>query len=534
MKKKILLFLFMMLIFACTLAVSANAKDVYLEPIPDELKAQNDTFTHFVVFEEEKYFVSSGDTINGLNTDVMNNDMNSEGIDKSKIGSEYLTRYNVPAYIGETLITYVNLNSMKTHQYFENVCGYVQLAGTVSKVHDMNDCVQQLRCVDFGENSQITVLPDSFARNAKKMASVKNLPRNLTTIGPQAFNNCYGAFRGELYINATAINDFAFNNAISNVTHIVLGPNVKSIGTQALTVVVKGEIPAFYAPSDLKAALVSIEFQCDVSQIKFATQGNNTGAFYFPVSSARTAYEKLTSIILSHPDNVAKVTEGSIFNDFTADGITILFNDADGLDDYVTTHDFSICSDIRYERFDEDGVMTMSCSKCGARTTKVATALLTCLGYSVGPDGYSLKAGFKINPSEIERYITLYPNFKFGIIILNANSISSSENVFEGYVLNDKIKGLEVEISSIDYQILNVDIGNFDIGIASSLELSIGAYAIDTNGNISVMQYVDTNNYKTTKSFADMSLNAITLNQVRLAHEMEVLVPQAPSEGDEE
>ena len=318
MKKKILLFLAIMSMLVCALAISVSAQSVYLEPIPDELKAENDTFTHFVVFEEAEYFVSSDNTISGLNGDKMDADMASAGIDKSKIGTEYLTRFNFPAYVGENLITYVNLNSMKTHKYFKNVCGYIQLEGTVNKVHDMNECVSQLRCIDFGENSQITVIPLCFANQAKRMASIKNFPRNLTSVGGSAFDNCYGAFKGELYINAETIGSTAFNNAISHVTHLILGPNVQSIGTQALTVLFAryhhNEIPDFYAPTDIKPALVSIEFQCDVSQIKFATQGNNSGAFYFPVSTGRTPYEKLTSIILSHPNNAKNVTENSIFN----------------------------------------------------------------------------------------------------------------------------------------------------------------------------------------------------------------------------
>ena len=153
MKKKIFLMLVIVAMLVCAFAITASAKSVYLEPIPDELKAQNDSFTHFVVFEGEKYFTGSGSTLNGLNDSVMDQDMATAGIDKSKIGTEYLTRYNFPAYMGDTLITYVNLNVIKTHKYFKNVCGYIQLEGTVNQVHDMNECVNELRCIDFGENS---------------------------------------------------------------------------------------------------------------------------------------------------------------------------------------------------------------------------------------------------------------------------------------------------------------------------------------------------------------------------------------------
>ena len=409
MKKKIFLMLAVMAILVCVFAISVSAKDVYLESIPDELKAENDTFTHFVVFEEAEYFVSSDNTISGLNGDKMDADMASAGIDKSKIGTEYLTRFNFPAYVGENLITYVNLNSMKTHKYFKHVCGYIQLEGTVNKVHDMNECVNQLRCVDFGENSQITAIPICFANQARRMASVKNLPRNLTTIGSNAFDSCYGAFEGELYINAETIGGSAFNNAISNVTHLILGPKVKSIGTQALTVLFAiqhhNEIPTFYAPEDIKPALVSIEFQCDVSQIKFANQGVNSGAFYFPTTTGRAPYEKLTTIILSHPDNAKYVTEGSVFNDFTADGINILFNDSDGLDDYVTAkHNFTILDGISYESYTEEGKKTMKCADCGAISYKSVAPLFTCLGYSAAEYGDMMSVNYRVNEKAISEY----------------------------------------------------------------------------------------------------------------------------------
>ena len=51
---------------------------------------------------------------------------------------------------------------------------------------------------------------------------------------------------------------------------------------------------------------------------------------------------------------------------------------------------------------------------------------------------------------------------------------------------------------------------------------------------MSVIQYVDANKYSTTKSYKDMTLNAITFNQVRVGHGMESLVPQPAPSGDEQ
>lgn len=481
MKKKALLLFAVVAMLMCALAVTVSAQNVYLEPIPEELKAQDDTITHFVVFEEAKYFTGSGNTISGLNSDEMEADMNACGIDKSKIGAEYLTRYNFPAYMGENLITYVNLNAIKTHKYFKNVCGYIQLEGTVNKVHDMNECVAQLRCIDFGENSQITTIPLCFSNQAKKMASVKNFPKNLTYIGKSAFDNCYGAFRGELCLNATTIESAAFNNAISNVTRLILGPDVKSIGTQALTVLFDtyhhNEIPKFYAPADGKAALEYIEFQGDVSQIKFANQGVNTGAFYFPVSTGRSPYEKLTSIVLSHPNNAKFVTEGSVFNDFTQEGVTILFNDADGLDDYVTAnHEFSIFGGISYERFNEEGKKSMMCSICGAVSYESVAPLFECLGYSAPVNGMGgLSIGFKANNKAIEEYEALTgKEIKYGVFAASQKKLGNSDIFDENG--NANAYAITAEIKATEFSVFELKINGFTTDEQKSAQLAIGAY----------------------------------------------------------
>ena len=513
MKKKIFLMLAVMAILVCVFAISVSAKDVYLESIPDELKAENDTFTHFVVFEEAEYFVSSDNTISGLNGDKMDADMASAGIDKSKIGTEYLTRFNFPAYVGENLITYVNLNSMKTHKYFKHVCGYIQLEGTVNKVHDMNECVNQLRCVDFGENSQITAIPLCFANQARRMASVKNLPRNLTTIGANAFDSCYGAFEGELYINAETIGGSAFNNAISNVTHLILGPKVKSIGTQALTVLFAiqhhNEIPTFYAPEDIKPALVSIEFQCDVSQIKFANQGVNSGAFYFPTTTGRAPYEKLTTIILSHPDNAKYVTEGSVFNDFTADGINILFNDSDGLDDYVTAkHDFSIFGGVSYVRFNEEGTKTLICASCGAQSYEKTTPLFTCLGYSASLTGKTgIVLGFEINDEAVGEYTILTnKTIKFGVFAVSQAKLGEND-VFNAN--GEAVKGaVTADLTGYTNAIFEIKVVGFNDENKESL-LAMGAYVAVTDGEATEYSYMQSGTPNENEKYCFVSYNDI-------------------------
>ena len=91
-----------------------------------------------------------------------------------------------------------------------------------------------------------------------------------------------------------------------------------------------------------------------------------------------------------------------------------------------------------------------------------------------------------------------------------------------------------VSIEDFKYTVLNVDISNFSAELTESLELVVGIYTNDGEGNITVAQHVNTEKYTITKTYNDMSLNAITFNQVRLAHDMEALVPTPAANGDEE
>ena len=489
MKKKIFFTVAIMAILVCAFCFTISAKSVYLEPIPDELKVEKDTATHFVVFEDEKYFTGSGGTISGLSSENIEADMASAEIDKSKIGTEYLTRFNFPAYFGGTLVTYVNLNSIKSNSYFKNVCGYVEIAGTVNKIHDMHECTKQLRCFDFGENSQVTSIPYCFMQGATKMMSVKNFPRSLNEVGGSAFNNCYGAFRGELYINAKTIGASAFNNAIVNVTSIVFGPELKSIGGQAMCVRVT-EFPEFYSPEGRIPALESIEFQCDVSTLTFAKQGADSGSFYFPINSERTAYSKLETILLSHPNNAKYVTEGSIFNDFTADGITILFNDADGLDDYVTAkHDFSILGGISYESYGKAGVKTMICSKCGGTSNESVEPLFICYGYSAPQYGEGgISVGYSVNYDAIEAYESASgKTVRFGLFAVLKDNVGQSDIFDENG--NDINGAIAADLTESGFNIFNLKIVGFS-GEQTKAKLAMGAFVVTNTADVTEYSYI--------------------------------------------
>jgi hypothetical protein len=191
---------------------------------------------------------------------------------------------------------------------------------------------------------------------------------------------------------------------------------------------------------------------------------------------------------------------------------------------------------IEYTDYLADGTKTVMCTNegCTYNITEKAPALFTCLGYSVGPDGYTLKAGFKVNNYAVEDYKEFYPDFTFGIVMANANTVASTQGFFVDGSLNTSAKGFMVSIESLKYVNWNADIAGFDANIANSLELVVGIYTDDGEGNVSVIQYVDADKYTTTKTYADMSLNAITFNQVRVGHGMDALVPQPAPVGDEQ
>lgn len=492
--KRLFLILSLALLLCLALTVMVSAKDVYLEEIPEELKAPNDTATHFVVFEEEKYYTGSGNTISGLNTAQMNDDMAAANIDSSKIGSTYLTRFNVPSHLNGTLVTYVNLNSMKSNGYFWGKCGYIQLAGTVTKTHDMNQSTSQLRCFDFGENSQLTEIPYCFASNSTRLYDVKNFPRNLNVINKDAFNSCYNAFRGELYLNAKRIEDNAFNNALGHLEGLTLGPSVEFIGRQTLCVRLS-EVPNGSRPENDILPLNYIEFQCDVSKVTFATQGNDTGSFYF-IGTTRSPYSMLKCIILSNPNNAKDIKEGSVFNDFTAEGVNILFNDSNGLDDYVTASHGYIDSGIVYESFLKSGTKQTVCTNCGNVKGEAVSAIFENLGFSVMDFGNTpaFTIGYMLNREALTTYEKATGNtVSYGILMVASNNLGSN------MPLDENGNATSLENGSVVVAILNRACEYFDgmvKGFATeeqkNAQIIACAFAIVKNsqGSVTLIDYL--------------------------------------------
>ena len=185
--------------------------------------------------------------------------------------------------------------------------------------------------------------------------------------------------------------------------------------------------------------------------------------------------------------------------------------------------------------FDKDGTRTDKCDSCDEVTTEsTANALFEALGYSVGPDGFSIKAGFIISKDELNAYKQVNPDFEFGVLFVNAGTVAETESFFDGKDLNASAKGLKISVDNVKYITWNAELRGYSAAIADSLRLVIGIYTVDQNGNASVIQYADANNYTTMNKYADMTLNSVSFNEVRVAHGYEALVPPPPATGDDE
>ena len=410
--KKLLLSVFFVILALCSLVIVASAKEAYLEPIPENLLFENDTVTHFVVFDDEKYFLGSGSTIDKLDTTEIEKSLTSLGVAADEIGTKYLTKFVFPAYMDNTLITYVNVNSsIKTSKYFKNVCGYVAFPGTMTQTHDMNDCVQQLRGIDFGKDSQLTAIPFCFASYAKKLKEVKNFPTaNLQSIGGDAFTCAYYAFSGELIINAATVGAGAFNNAITFVTSLVFGESFRSASQQSFSV---------RSPNETNLGtphLQRVEFKCDVTQI---TASGNLKPFYFSEVTPRTEFGNLKCIILSNPANKSIITDGvTTFGEIAPNSRIQFF--ADSTKDVVyTSHNVSFeNATVSYDSFLNEGAITGHCDRCGAAEATPAPALFEFKGLSVPINGdIEIYIGFSANYDAIEEYERITGNkVNFGIV----------------------------------------------------------------------------------------------------------------------
>ncbi len=504
--KKLLLSVFFVVLALCSLVIVASAKEAYLEPIPENLLWNGDTVTHFIVFDDEKYYTGSGDTLDNLNADEIEKSLASLGI-TSGIGTTYLTKFVFPAYMGENLITYVNVNSsIKTNKYFKNVCGYVSFPGTMTKTHDMNQCVEQLRGIDFGENSQLTAIPYCFASNASKLKEVKNFPTaKLEVIEGDAFNGTRQAFRGELIINARVIKQSAFNNATTFVTSLVFGENVERIETQAFSV--RASETGLGDPR-----LEYIEFKSDVSSI--AT--TSFGPFYFELGrDSRSEYTSLKCIVLSNEANKQAIANGAtVFDDIAPDSYIRFFLDT-AKEVIYTSHNVSFeNATISYESFLESGTLTGQCTRCGKVESIATEPLFKFEGISIPVNGdIEIYIGFSANYDAIADYERISGNtVNFGIVAAAQSIIGANAPLDKNGDAISLENGAVIKApvgSEIEYATYELRISGFTTEAHKDAMLLMASYVhiTDKDGNTVSVDYLQTNQV-VNNQFAYISYNS--------------------------
>lgn len=470
MKKKIFLIALMVLLFACLFAIGVSAKDLYLEEIPDDLKIDGDTVTHFLVIEGEEYYGGSAGVVNLFNMDNIaagiakleaeGGALNKLGYTSSDLGTKFLTKLIIPDTFGGAIVTDVNINNggaFKNQKYFTS-CGYLKYPSTTKTTSDGNQRNGQIRCIDFGENSQLTVIPYCYMNAASKLICLKNMPKNLTSIEESAFMGCVrlqGDENGQLYIGAATVKYKAFDCAMKNVKSIVFGENVSSLASQS------------FSNSNGDPGVVYIEFKCDVSQVAFpanSTTVDHTGAFYFGTSSnQRNPYSSLKCIILSNPAQAG--CDGQTFR--SVSGQDVFFNDITGEDDFVyTSHAMQSINGCQescarcaltqlkkdadhtcvysYSKADgsalsylEEIYVNFECTTCGTKSQlEIIDPIFTTLGYSVEEGGelggVTLKT--KIDFVALARYEELTEEkLHYGVVAgIKTNTSTGNLISFEG------------------------------------------------------------------------------------------------------
>ena len=505
MKNKILLTIVLVLTLACLFTIGISAKALYLEEIPDELRIEGDTVTHFLVIDGEEYYGGSGSTMNAFKSDVIaaaiedlakeGGALNKLGYTASDLGTKFLTKLVLPATLNGQTITTADINgdeNFKKNTYFRN-CGYLVYPSSTTKTNDANQCNGQIRCIDFGENSQLTQIPYCYMQNAPKLIRLLNIPKNLESIDENAFRGCgrlEGDENGQLYISAKTVKTKAFDNAMANVRSIVFGENLQTLHNQS------------FSNGETSSPLVTyIEFKCDVTKVSFpanSTTSSYVGAFYFGKNdSQRLPYSNLVCIILSNPAQAD--CDGKTFREVS--GQDVFFNDITGEDDFVyTAHAmvsingcFESCSRCNltqlkkdathqstYSFYNENGgvvsylgkiVVNYECSVCGSKAVyETIDAIFVNLGYSVEENATEGAVSHKvrINRTSLARYEELTgKSLRFGVVAgIEKEGTTGDIITYENEEYKAAANAIMADFSKSDFSIIELKLTKIDRNVS--------------------------------------------------------------------
>lgn len=504
MRKKILIFLMLLTMVACLLAIGVSAKEAYVEKVPSNLVSEGEALEYFIVLDGEEYFNAGGATLESLNAENIASALDAlvaKGEYKDAVtalGTKYMLKLVFPGSVNGTQIThvYMNNNGFKTNSYFSKYCGAIVYAPTHKTTGDANDHSGNIRSIDFGENSQITQIPLCYMNKAGNLRELKNFPKYLTSIEESAFAHCE-RLEGVLYINAVTIKKKAFDNGIVNVDGIIIGKDTVNIATEAFSTLEKKN-----GSKNVKL----IEFQGDVTKMNIVASANNQGAFYFAGGTQRNQYSGLTCLVLSHPDNQSLIKEGTTFQSFLPN---VYFNEASKSEGNIVIKGHNYKEAFSYTSYLECGTKSGVCMDCGFVNEGTAiNPIFTCLGYSTPEDGRGgIVIGFIVDNEALKAYKeNTGKTLEFGVFAIAQKNLAGDVLNSDGSATQGAIKA---EISSRGVGSFELVITGFTTDAQKSANLAMGAYVIATKGDEMEISYLQKGTPLNGESYSFISYNEI-------------------------
>ena len=260
-----------------------------------------------------------------------------------------------------------------------------------------------------------------------------------------------------------------------------------------------------YSKANDAIFLIALKNVSIMSQIKV----NNEKINYLEADIHNKEAEEKRREKLKRIGNGKYVTEGSVFNDFTADGINILFNDSDGLDDYVTAkHDFSIFGGVSYVRFNEEGTKTLICASCGAQSYEKTTPLFTCLGYSAPENGIGgIAIGYTVNNNAINEYEELTGKaIKYGVFAVSQDRLGVNDVFADDGTVAEGV--INAEITNYEFAAFELKIVGFT-DEHKDTKFAMGAYVAVTEGKTTEYSYMQDDSLGENEKYSFVSYNDI-------------------------
>ena len=385
----------------------------------------------------------------------------------------------------------------------------------------------------INKTSKLTTIGTSAFNDCRTMSKTLYIPSTVTSIGQNAFLKCYTLETLENFENCkiTTIENGTFSY-VTNLKSIKIPETVTTIGTAFAD---NSYLTLVYIPKTVTSIADTF------------TGGKPTKAIFIYTGSDASVFSDCSKIAGA---TVIKAEDYVETNSYSGINLVVGYSHCkvyghnyNGTGDCKDGLICSLCSDalpgaaehtiyetVVYVSFDSVGVRNYGCSNEGCTKYDIeneeVAPIFIAKGYSIGPDGLSLKVGFTVNIDALNTYKTLNPSFNFGIVMANADTVALDDDFFVDNKLNTSAKGIMVSVDGLKYATLNIDALGFSADIADSLALVVGIYTVDTNGAMNVIQYSNPDKYTITKTYNGMTLNAITFNQVRVGHGYEALVPQ--------